>query len=185
MLNPGHPQANRAVATPGEWVLLLPATPGTSRPGEAGPEVGSLDLWGRLACCETEGSSVAFSEPQQKPQGWLLPPSLLCPRGPGSPDCNEHTGSFASNVIVGAKELLLQEGHHTATQRFSGILHQAGCQCVQEELLDLFLLPLQLPHKRGYQATIDNALGSCRTGKGSSATPTCSGWQAGVRFLQS
>lgn len=144
MLNLGHPQANRAVATPGERVLL---PQGTSRPGEAGPEVGSLDLQGRLACCRAGGSSVAFSEPQQKPQGRPLPPSLLHPLGPGSPDRNECAGSFAANVIIGAKELLLQEGHHVATQRLGGILHQAGRQCVQEEPLDLFLLPLQLPHE--------------------------------------
>lgn len=100
--------------------------------------------------------------PQQQAQGWPLPPN---PHSWASPDGNESAGSFAADVVIGTEKLLLQEGHHAAAQSLSGILHQAGRQCVQEEFLDLFLLPLQLPHQQRDQAVIDNALGPCRTGK--------------------
>lgn len=82
-----------------------------------------------------------------------------------SPDGNESAGGFAADVVIGTEELLLQEGHNATAQSLSGVLHQAGRQCVQEEFLDLFVLSLQLPHQQRDQAIIDKALGPCRTGK--------------------
>ena len=64
-----------------------------------------------------------------------------------SPDSDERAGGFAADAAVGAQELLLQEGHRTAGQRLGGILREAGGQRVQQERLDFFLLPLQLPHQ--------------------------------------
>lgn len=130
---PGAPTHSHAAApepSPGGRAACLPGQSFRCEPRsrcEAGP------AGCRRLCASAAGPGLA-------------PPSPLH-AGRASPDGHERAGGSAADVVVATEELLLQEGPHAAVQRLGGVLQQAGRQRVQEELLDLLLLPLQLPHQ--------------------------------------